>query len=254
MKKFDFTIFLGFAVGLTAIGAAAFLEGLSFKFLWHPTAALIVGGGTLGAVIVRRGVAGLRNALAAVWRLRHNSGDEETHRIQMARLAWVAQSARKKGVRVLEDYADSAGDALIAQGLLMLAENSGAARMREMIARRLDWEDERGLESAATLEAAGAFAPTFGILGAVLGLISVMRVLDRPEALGVGIATAFVATIYGIGLANLFFFPLAARLRARHETFIKQREELAAVILALSTEETPREIANRFNLKVSLKN
>lgn len=252
MKKFDFTILLGLAIGLTAIGAGAFLEGLTFKFLWHPTAALIVGGGTLGAVIVRRGVEGIKNALSAIWHLRHNSGDEETHQIQMARLAWLAQSARKKGVRVLEDYADTSDDALVAQGLLMVAEQAGTEKIKEMISKRLDWEDESGLESAATLEAAGGFAPTFGILGAVLGLISVMRVLDRPDALGLGIATAFVATIYGIGLANLFFFPLAARLRARHEHFIKQREELAAVILALSSNETPREIANRFNLKVSL--
>jgi chemotaxis protein MotA len=82
----------------------------------------------------------------------------------------------------------------------------------------------------------------------VLGLIGVLRVLDHPEVLGVGIATAFVATIYGLSLANLIFFPLAARLRERHESKMKRREELASVILSLVSRETPQAIMNQFNL------
>ena len=121
-------------------------------------------------------------------------------------------------------------------------------KSKQILTRRLDLEDEKGLEDSATLEAAGGFAPTFGILGAVLGLISVLSVLDKPNALGMGIATAFVATIYGIGLANLLFFPLASRLKARHEANMKRREEIAQVILALQTRETPRAIINQFNM------
>ena len=253
MKRFDFTVFLGLAIGLAAILAAAVFEGLSLKFLWHSTAALVVGGGTLGAVIVRRGFESVTIAIRAVWQLqRREDAGEETHKIEMARLAWVAQASRRKGARVFEDYADASGDALIAEGFLLVAEGAQAEAVTQKLNRRLDWENERGLQSAATLEAAAGFAPTFGILGAVLGLISVLRVLDQPNALGAGIATAFVATIYGIGVANLFFFPLAARLRARHENFIRRREEIAAVIVALAAGDTPRAIANRFNLKVSL--
>lgn len=253
MKRFNLTIWLGLAIGLAAIGLAAYLEDLNLRFLWHPTAALVVFGGTLGAVIIRRGFDGLKSSFRAVWKLSINESGEDAHKAQLGRLAWVAQNARKKGVRVYEDYADSSNDALVAQGLLLIAEQSDTEKVREILYRRLSYEHEAGLQDAATLEAAGGFAPTFGILGAVLGLIGVLRVLDKPEVLGIGIATAFVATIYGIGAANLLLFPIASRLRANLETKMRQREELADVIIALASNEAPRSIANRYNLKMSFK-
>lgn len=247
-KRIDWTIWLGVFIGFTAIIAGAWFEGLNLGFLWHPTAALIVGGGTLGAVIVRRGGKGVTNAVSAVWKLRFKDEEEESHKVELAKLAWLSRSAQKSGVKAYESFAESSKDPLVSQGLLMVAERAGKEQIKEFITRRLDSEDEFGLEDAATLEAAGGFAPTFGILGAVLGLIGVLRVLDKPDALGIGIATAFVATIYGIGLANLLFFPLASRLKSRHEAKMKRREEIASVILALQTNENPRTIINQFNM------
>jgi len=248
MKRFDWTIGLGVFVGTTAIVAGAWFEDLNIGFLWHPTAFLIVGGGTLGAVIVRRGVAGITNALRAIWQLRLRNDEDEAHKIELAKLAWLSRSAQKNGVKTFEDYADKSTDMLIVQGLNLVADGVAKEQIKEVMTRRLDLEDEEGLQDSATLEAAGGFAPTFGILGAVLGLISVLRVLDKPDALGVGIATAFVATIYGLSLANLLFFPLASRLRARHETQMKRREELVTVILSLGSKESPRAIINQLNL------
>lgn len=247
-SKIDWTIWLGVLIGLFAIAGGAWFEGLNLTFLWHPTAALIVGGGTLGAVIVRRGGFGLTNAVGAVWKLRHKDDEDESHQIELARLAWLSRSAQKNGVRAYENVAETTLDPLVSQGLLMVAERADHDQIKEALTRRLDLEHEQGLEDSSTWEAAGGFAPTFGILGAVIGLIGVLRVLDKPEALGFGIATAFVATIYGIGFANLLFFPLASRLRARHELRMKRREEIASVILSLSTRETPRAIINQFNM------
>lgn len=248
MKRFDWTIFLGIAVGTMAIIAGAWLEDLNIGFLWHPTAALIVVGGTLGAVIVRRGIVGITSALKAIWQLRLKNEDDEAHKIELAKLAWLSRSAQKTGVRAFEAYAENSDDTLVAQGLILVADCADKEQVKEVLTRRLDLEDEEGLQDSATLEAAGGFAPTFGILGAVLGLIGVLRVLDKPDLLGVGIATAFVATIYGLSLANILFFPLAARLRARHEAYMKRREELVSVILALGGKELPRTIINQFNL------
>lgn len=248
MKKFDWTIFLGVAIGLAAIVFGALSEGLSIALLWHPTAAMIVGGGTMGAVIVRRGTGGITSAVQAVWQLRHKDNDEDVHRMEIAKLAWLSRSFQKSGVRAFEDYADKAKDTLIAQGLTMVADRAQNSQIKEVLSRRLEVEDEIGMQDSATLEAAGGFAPTFGILGAVLGLISVLRILDKPEALGVGIATAFVATIYGLSLANMIFFPLAARLKARHETHMKRREEVVSVILSLNANEPTLSIINKFNL------
>lgn len=248
MRRFDWTVVLGVVVGLAAILLGAWSDGLNIGLLWHPTAALIVCGGTLGAVIVRRGLEGITKALIAIWQLRLKETDNDEHRVEVARLAWLSRSFQKNGVRVYENYAEQTDDTLVAQGLIMLADRADRAQIKQVLARRLELEDEEGIQDSATLEAAGGFAPTFGILGAVLGLIGVLRVLDRPDALGVGIATAFVATIYGLSLANLFFFPLASRLRSRHETQMKRREEIVSVILSLGSNEPTLAIINRFNL------
>jgi chemotaxis protein MotA len=248
MKRIDWTIGVGVTLGFSAIGLGAWLDGLNLSFLWNPTAILIVGGGTLGAVIVRRGGSGITSALRAAWRLRHKDAEAEAHQIELSKLAWLTRTAQQQGVKAFENYADTCSDLLISQGLIFVAENAEKEKIQQVLTRRLDLEHEDGQHDAATLEAAGGFAPTFGVLGAVVGLIAVLRVLDRPEELGNGIATAFVATIYGIGAANLLFFPLAARLRQRHEARMKRREEIAAVILALREERTPRAIINRFNI------
>lgn len=248
MKRFDWTIGLGITIGLAAIVLGALSEGLNIGLLWHPTAALIVCGGTLGAVMVRRGIAGITSALKAIWQLRHRDDDADAHRMEVAKLAWLSRSFQKSGVRAYENYAEQTDDTLVAQGLIMVADRAGKEQIKEVLSRKLVLEDERGLQDSATMEAAGGFAPTFGILGAVLGLISVLRVLDKPDALGVGIATAFVATIYGLSLANLIFFPLAARLRSRHETSMKRREEVVSVILSLSSNEPTLAIINQYNL------
>lgn len=249
MKRFDWTIGLGIIVGFTTIAVGAWFEGLNLTFLWNPTALLIVGGGTLGAILVRRGGNGLLDALRAVWNLRHKDSEAEAHKLLLSKLAWLSRSAQKTGVKAYENYADSSRDILIKQGLMLVAENNSKEQIKQVLIRRLDEENENGLHDSALLEAAGGFAPTFGVLGAVLGLIGVLRVLDKPDELGSGIATAFVATIYGIGFANLLLFPIAARLRSRHEQQMKRRDEIAEVILALAEQETSTAIMSRYNLK-----
>lgn len=248
MKRIDWTIWLGAGIGTCAIIFGAWFEDLRLGFLWNPTAALIVFGGTLGAVIVRRGLSGVVQSIRSLWNLQVVETDETQHKLELARLAWLSRTAQKNGVKEFENYAESSRDPLVAQGLMLVADGTDESKIKVVLDRRLSIEDDAGIQDAATLDAAGGFAPTFGILGAVLGLIAVLRVLDKPEILGAGIATAFVATVYGIGAANLFFFPLASRLRARHETAMRRREELIAVILALRTQETARNIMNQFNL------
>jgi chemotaxis protein MotA len=119
--------------------------------------------------------------------------------------------------------------------------------VRSAVDTILEHEDREGRRQSTLLESAGGYAPTFGILGAVLGMIHVLRSLDNPSALGTGIATAFVATIYGIGLANLLFFPLASRLKERHESQMRRREALADALVAISAHESPAYIKRLFS-------
>lgn len=248
MRRFDFTILSGLAVGIVCVGAGAALEGIRPQFLWQPAAALVVLGGTAGAVIVKRGFGGLWRAWREAGALFFKDDSHVEQQALAARLAWLVRAAQREGVRAYENYAETCADQIVKRGLLLAAEYAEPASVRAALDRALDEEDEEGRKHAATFEAAAGFAPTFGILGAVLGLIHVLRVLDQPGALGLGIATAFVATIYGIGLANLFLFPLAARMRERHATRIKRREELADALVALAAHADLRAVTRNFSL------
>lgn len=220
------------------------LEGIRLKFLWQPTAALIVFGGTLGAVVVRRGLGGVREALRATWRLGFHTEQDELE-AELARLTWLARVAQREGVRKLEAQARVSDDPLMATGLALAADYADPAEVRYKLEHLLDGENDHGLGEISTLDAAGGYAPTFGIIGAVLGLIYVLRSLADPGALGMGIATAFVATIYGVGAANLLFFPLAARLRERHRHRMKRRAALAEALVGLAAHESPTYITAR---------
>lgn len=246
MKRFDLTVPVGLLVGSVAIVGAAMLEGIKLSFLWQPNAALVVMGGTVGAVIVRRGLRGLKSSLrAAISLCRRNS--QEAGEDTLARLGWIARAARREGVKAFENHATYSRDPLVICALKLAAEYATPAVVRERLDHVLDLEAEDALRDAATIEAAGGFAPTFGILGAVLGLIHVLRMLDQPGVLGTGIATAFVATVYGVGSANLLFFPLASRLRERQELRMRQREALADALVALAANESPAAISRRFD-------
>lgn len=246
MERRDYSILLGLLVGLSAIAGCAMLEGIRLRFLWQPTAALIVLGGTLGAVIIKRGMHGIAQAARAAYQLRYWDSNESL-KAEMAHLSWLARAAQRDGRRTFETQAQSIADPLISEGLRLAADYTDAPVVREKLYRMLETEDERELENIATLDAAGSYAPTFGVLGAVLGLISVMRSIADPAALGAGISTAFVATIYGIATANLILFPLASRLRERHRRQMKRRETLVEALIAIAAHQSPGSIAANMN-------
>jgi chemotaxis protein MotA len=246
MKRPDITVPLGLLIGLVTIAGGAMMEGIRLGFLWQSTAALVVLGGTAGAIVIRRGIGGLLGSLRATTELLFQAETDEDE-ATLARLMWLARSARREGVQALEAQAANQRDPLVVQALVLVAQYAEPAIVRLQLNRILEYEDERGLREVITLEAAGGYAPTFGILGAALGLIQVLRSLAEPNALGAGIATAFVATIYGVGLANLLLFPLAARLRERHETRMRQRAALLEALVALAAHEAPGIIAQRYS-------
>jgi chemotaxis protein MotA len=246
MKRFQSPVISGLLIGGLAIGAAVALEGIKLTFLWQPTAALVVFGGTLGAVTVRCGLGGL-------WQLLRQMISafkvEDTHdeELTIARFAWMVRNAKLEGPRVFEQYANASQDRLTARGLSLAAEYAPPDLVRRALDIILDDEDRDGRRQVNLLESAGGYAPTFGILGAVLGLIHVLRSIDNPGALGLGIATAFVATVYGVALANLLFFPLASRLREQHDARMRRREMLASALVAISANESPTSITRLFN-------
>jgi len=153
--------------------------------------------------------------------------------------------SRREGLLALEPYAEAITDSLAKRGLQLLVDGSDPEKLREAIEVEMVAFEDLQRQAARVWEAAGGYAPTIGILGAVLGLIHVMENLSDPARLGSGIAVAFVATVYGVGLANLVFLPIANKLKAIIAQQAVMSEILVDGLVAIANGENPRIIETR---------
>jgi len=208
----------GIAVALGGIILGLSLEGGQVSQILQPTAALIVFGGTFGAVLLQfplRVILAAFASLASVFLER--SGDL---RGVVKDMVAYAQKARKEGIVSLDNEVDKIQEPFLKKTLMLAVDGTEPAELRSIMQLELDNEAVRSDEIPRVFESAGGFSPTIGIIGAVLGLIQVMQHLDNIGEVGRGIAVAFVATIYGVGMANLLFLPISGKLKIRQ----RQRE------------------------------
>ena len=203
---------IGIVLGLAAILGGQALEGGHLSSLLQVTAFVIVIGGTLGAVMLQSSpavfVAGMK---LLPWVFRPPPAD---FRDVLDRVRAVEQHGARGGLLALEPAIDRSADAYTRKGLQLLVDGAEPAVLRASLELEIDTFEDSHRQAAKVWEAAGGYAPTIGILGAVLGLIHVMENLSDPSKLGGGIAVAFVATIYGVGSANLLFLPIANKLKS----------------------------------------
>jgi chemotaxis protein MotA len=202
---------IGMIAGVAVILATNYLEGDPVSALLNASAALIVFGGTLAALLVHSGPRGLLSAVKRLGWLLKPPGTDAVQFIEQI-TEW-ANINRSKGLLALEEIADQLDDRFIKTGLTMIVSNQPSEEIHNTLFLVGEVEDREASVAGDVWEAAGGYAPTIGVLGAVLGLIHVMLNLDQPSTLGIGIATAFIATVYGVGSANLIFFPLGQRLK-----------------------------------------
>jgi chemotaxis protein MotA len=210
-KRLDMSTLLGIPAGVAIVLLAQVLEGAPARALWQPTAALVVFGGTLAAVCVSYSSALVRRTVRAV-RDAFVTRNEPPHAV-LEHILRFSQISRRKGVIALEPEIDRAPDDFLRAALALAVDGTNAKVTRQILEVESDARREHAEAPAEVLETAAGYAPTLGILGAVLGLIHVMQSLGEPSKLGSGIAVAFVATVYGVGSANLIFLPLATKLR-----------------------------------------
>jgi chemotaxis protein MotA len=210
------TIF-GIVVALGGIVAGLLIEGGKIAQILQPTAAMIVFGGTLGAVMVQFP---LSIVLQAFKRMAHVFLDRNQDPTRLIKeLVGYAQRARKDGIVSLDGEIQKISDPFLKKSLMLAVDGTDPEDLRKMMELELDNQAEHSEKIAQVFESAGGFAPTIGIIGAVLGLIQVMQHLQNIDEVGRGIAVAFVATIYGVGSANLLFLPSSGKLK------IKSRQE-----------------------------
>jgi chemotaxis protein MotA len=214
------------------------LEGGSAGSLLQATAAVIVIGGTLGAVLVSFSLADVKRAGLSLRQVFVDDGEAADATINS--ILRYAKLARKDGILALEDEAARATEPLLRKGLMLAVDGVNPKTLRDMLEIDMAAAEERDLVPARVYESAGGYAPTVGILGAVLGLIHVMENLSEPSKLGSGIAVAFVATVYGVGIANLILLPIANKLRRRAADATRRRVLVFEGILAIQEGLNPR--------------
>jgi len=234
----------GLLLGVGAIVAANQLEGGNLMQLVNLPAALIVVGGTLGAAIVQTPLSLLRRTGTLLQRARLTVSDNAHAKGLQQLIRWCI-TARRQGLVALEQEAAGLDDRFVRNGVQLLADGKSAEAVRATLEVELIAQEQRDLQAARVLESMGGYAPTMGIIGAVMGLIQVMAQLDQPDHPGSGIATAFVATVYGIGLANLLLLPLAARVRQMIDAHGLYREMMLEGLLLIAEGQGPKSIQLR---------
>ncbi len=235
--------FLGVLLGLAAIVGGNWLEGGHIESLTNGPALVIVLGGTIGAML-------LQTQLPIFLRAMRMIGivfipPRRPLDIAIEKIVIWSNTARKEGLLGLENVVDEEDDLFVRKAIELVVDGNEPEDVRHTLEVELDAREQRDMQAARVFEAMGGYAPTIGIIGAVMGLIHVMQNLADPSRLGSGIATAFVATIYGVGLSNLLFLPLANKLKAHARADAQYRELVIEGLVAIAEGENPRNIETR---------
>ncbi len=234
---------IGLTLGVTAIVLGQYLEGGHIGSLIQPTAFFIVIGGTLGAVMLQSPFSVFAEGMRmARWVFVPPASAQQEVIDQV--VAW-SQVARKEGLLALENLLPQMDDPFTQKGVQLLVDGVEPERLRAVLEVEIGTYESRLKQAAKVWEGAGGYAPTIGILGAVMGLIHVMENLSDPSKLGSGIAVAFVATIYGVGSANLIFLPVAKKLQAHIGRLVAARDMVVDGLVGIANGDNPRIIESR---------
>ena len=234
----DIATILGIVIAVGAIIGGQALEGGHLSSILQLTAFIIVMGGTIGACCVQnplpvviKAVGSLSIALA---------GAHIDNKSIIKLILDLANVSRKQGLLALEGKLKDIKDPFMRKGVQLIVDGTDPKAVYEILEIEVEHHEEEGVVAAKVWEAAGGYAPTVGILGAVLGLIHVMENLADPSKLGGGIAVAFVATVYGVGAANLFFLPLANKIKYKLKEEAASRNMIIMGLVGLAQGENPR--------------
>ena len=239
----DMVSLIGTILGFVVIIAGTILKGSTIGALWNPAAFVIVFFGTFAALLVQNQGKVLKHALKMMSMVykppRHQPGD------LISRIVGWSEISRRQGLLGLEPQIEAESDSFISKGLQLLVDGGEPEAIRSVLEVDLETREAVDLAGAKVYENAGIYSPTLGIIGAVMGLMAVMQNLADPSKLGHGIAAAFVATIYGVALANLFMLPMSARLKSLISKQSQMREILIEGLVSIAQGDNPRQIEAR---------
>lgn len=248
-SSMDIASVSGLLLALVAILGGQALEGGSIGSIMQPTAALIVLGGTFGACMLQFpmsvAVISFKSIVKAFLEPKGNN------RAVIHEIIRLANKARKEGVISLESDVQTITDPFLKKALTMAMDGVEPKVLRETMELEISNLEEEGEQPIKFWQAAGGYSPTIGILGAVLGLIHVMENLSDPSKLGSGIAVAFVATVYGVGLANLVYLPISGKLKLKSRSQLIAKEIMLVGVISILEGENPRLIDDKLRSYLS---
>ena len=234
---------IGTILGFVVIILGTVLKGSTIEALWNPAAFVIVFFGTLAALLVQNQGRVIKHALSMM-KLIYRPPQHQPHDLISRIIGW-SEITRRQGLLGLESQIEAERDPFINKGLQMLVDGGEPDTIRSVLEVDLDTREAVDLAGAKVYENAGIYSPTLGIIGAVMGLMAVMQNLSDPSKLGHGIAAAFVATIYGVALANMFMLPMSARLKSLINKQSQMREILIEGLVSIAQGDNPRQIEAR---------
>lgn len=234
---------LGIAVAVGGILGGLMIDGGNVGQIMQPTAAMIVFGGTLGAVM-------LQFPLELVMRSAREMKtvflySPPSLRALVDQIIGFANKARKEGVVSLDKELETVQEPFLKKALMLAVDGTQPAELRSIMEFEMAHETEQTLKMAQLFEAGGGYSPTIGIIGAVLGLIQVMQHLDQINEVGRGIAAAFVATIYGVALANIVLLPIGGKIRVRGREAEQSKELMLEGVIGILEGTNPRMLQNK---------
>lgn len=239
----DLATGLGLILGIGALLMTAMLEGTHFSALVNIPALVLIVGGSLGATVVSFAVSDLLRLPRFLWDALFASEPKFAERARQ--LVELAQKARREGLLALEEDAKSMDDPFLQKGLQLVVDGTEPEVVKRVLESEIAAWEEREKVGEQMVMALGGYCPTMGIMGAVLGLMHALGQSDDPKKMAKAIAVAFVATLYGVGFANLVFLPLAGKLKMQREKRRLLYELTLEGLLAIQTGENPRLVAEK---------
>lgn len=239
----DLLSIIGAILAVAVILVGTVLKGSSISALWNPAAVVIVFFGTVAAVMVQTRGTVLKRAMKIVGQV-FKPGNTDVRDL-ISRIVGWSELARRQGLLGLEANIESETDEFARKGLQLLVDGTEPAVLRDMLESQIYIQEQADLAAAKVFESAGIYSPTMGIIGAVMGLMAVMQNLADPSKLGHGIAAAFVATIYGVALANLFMLPMFNKLKSLIQQRQQHHELLIEGLVAIANGDNPRLIESK---------
>ncbi len=250
-SSMDLASVIGLTMAVVAILGGQALEGGSVGSLIQPTAAIIVLGGTFGACLLQFPLAVALTSFKSI--VKAFVEPKGNNKAVIQEIIRFANKARKEGVISLEADAQKITDPFLKKALTMAMDGVEPKVLRETMELEISNLEEEGEQPIKFWQAAGGYSPTIGILGAVLGLIHVMENLSDPSKLGSGIAVAFVATVYGVGLANLVYLPISGKLKLKSRSHLIAKEIMLVGVISILEGENPRLIEDKLRSYLSRK-